>query len=106
MQKIRLNINKLQWTFLANNLKQVAVNTPIEDWELHSYVMAECYQRLLSKFTFFPSDKKRTTLRLKNSEAQAINEYFAATSQSYNMLLRLNLEPILPPSKPQPNEEV
>jgi len=106
MQKLKLSINKLQWIFLTNNLKQVVENSPIQDWELHSYTMCDCYERLLKKFTFFPADKKKISINLKLSEAQAINEYFAATSTTYNVILRMKLEPQLPPSKPQPNEEV
>lgn len=105
-QKIKLDLNKLQWNFLANNIKQVAQNTPIEDWELQSYVMAECYIRLLQTFTFFPLGKSTISIKLKHSEATAINEYFAATSESYNVFIRLLLEPKLPSSKPMTYEEV
>lgn len=106
MQKIKLNLNKLQWSFLTSNIKIVAQNTPIEDWELQSYVMAECYIRLLSNFTFFPSGKTTISIKLKCSEATAINEYFAATSEDYNVFIRLLLEPKLPSSKPLIYEEV
>lgn len=46
------------------------------------------------------------SIKLSLSEATAINEFFAATSTPYNVLLRLNLEPQLPSSKPLQNEEV
>jgi hypothetical protein len=95
---IKLYIGKLQWIFLTNNLKQVAQIAPAEDWELETYVIAECYKRLLHKFTFFPTNKNKTTISLKLSEATAINNFFAPQSSEYNIFIRPHLEPHLKPS--------
>lgn len=98
MEKIKPHLNRFQWTFLANNVKEVTQITPVEDWELESYVIAECYNRLLHKFTFFPSSPNKTTLSLKLSEATAINNFFSPQSSEYNIFIRPHLEPHLKPS--------
>lgn len=97
--KATLTLNKLQWTLLSNCVKIVAQNAPIEGWELHSLVIAKCYKRLLQQFTFYTHKNNALKLSLLPDEAYAINEYFAANSDEYNVFIRLNLEPQLLPPK-------
>lgn len=80
-------------------MKKTIEFTPIEGWETESLVIVDCYERNLKKFTFFPADKKKIKLSLKASESFAINNFFSATSEAYNVLIRQHLEPKLPPCK-------
>lgn len=73
-------------------MREVCAQAPIEDVEVETLVIAECYFRLLQKFTFFPAYKKAVTINLKQSEAWAINKFFAI-NESYNILLRMQIEP-------------
>lgn len=105
-KKIKINLNSLCWIFLSNNIKVVAAAAPVEDWELQSLVIARCYKRLLQQFTFYPSHNKELSINLELDEAIAINEYFAATSTQYNILLRNQIEPQFPISKPLLTNEI
>jgi len=69
---------------------------PVEDWEVETSVISECYIKNIRKLTFFPNDKKEVKLNLSYSEAFAINKYYSATSSEYNILIRMFLEPKLP----------
>jgi len=76
---------------------------PVEDWEVESTVVADCYKRLLHKFEFFPTGKKHITFNLKLSESFAINNIFSPTSDDYNAFVRPLIEPKLPICKQLPS---
>lgn len=73
-------------------MRIICEQAPMEDVEVETLVISECYYRMLQKFTFFPVDKKKVNISLKQSEAWAINKYFAIDN-TYNILLRMYIEP-------------
>jgi uncharacterized protein YbbC (DUF1343 family) len=70
MSKYSLKFNKSQMQVFKGILYYVTENAPLEDLELESVVVAEMYQRYISKFTFI---KESTTISLQMSEAISIN---------------------------------
>lgn len=70
MNKYSLKFNKPQMQVFKSILYYVTENAPLEGLELESVVVAEMYQRFISKFTFI---KDSTTITLHMSEAISIN---------------------------------
>lgn len=81
-------------------MKKTIEFTPVDGWAIESLVICDCYERNLNKFTFFPAGKDKIKISIKLSEAFAINNFYSATSEHYNVLIRQKLEPKLPPCKP------
>lgn len=73
MSKFSLKFNKPQMQAFKSILYYITENTPLDGLELESVVVAEMYQRFISKFTFI---KDSTTISLQLSEAIAINRIF------------------------------
>ncbi|MCZ2298215.1 MAG: hypothetical protein LC134_01905 [Chitinophagales bacterium] len=94
---VKIQLNKLQWSFLSSELKNVIEQAPVKDLEVESLVIAECYHRLIQKFTFFPTGKRETSITFTQAEAWAINKYFA-TNDLYNVFIRIYLEPLIMPA--------
>jgi hypothetical protein len=80
---------------MADDLKMVFEQTPVKDWELHSYIIADLYKNKMAFFTVYPYSSKGVKLNLSMVQAIAINEFFAAHSEHYNIFLRLKIEPQL-----------
>ena len=74
----------------------MVVLTPVEDWQLESCVIAETYKKKMLQFTFFPSGKKHISISFSWAEAFAINNFYSANSDVYNVLIRQFLESKLP----------
>jgi hypothetical protein len=73
----------------------VTLQTPIKEWELESYVISDLYVKKMQFFEIYPYTKKGVKLNLTMIQAIAINSLFGATSDKYNVLLRLMIEPKL-----------
>ncbi len=77
-------------------MEQIVAFSPIEDWQVESLVITECYNKNLNKFTFFQNGLK---IKFTQTEAYAINAMFGAISQDYNTFIRSQIEPKLIPCK-------
>lgn len=93
---ITIKINKNQLFLLKNEMEKLLPLTPVEGWETDSCTISLCYQKNIRKLSFFPFDKKETSITFSWAEAFAINNYFSANCESYNVFLRNILEPKLP----------
>lgn len=89
----------MQWTLLSQLMNKTLEHIPVDGWALESYVIGDCLKKNLNKFTFFPTGKSEIKFSFKAHEVFAINEFFSAYSQSYNIFLRQIFEPKLPPCK-------
>ena len=94
--KVKLKLNRLQWEIMGELMEKTVLICPIEDWNLESYVIADLYIKKMSFWKIFPYKRdSKVKVSFNMVQAIAINNYFGATSDSYNMLIRLHLEPQL-----------
>lgn len=88
---------------MSQLMQQTTQQAPVDGWAVESLLIGDCYERNLNKFTFFPQGKDKIKISIKLSEAFAINNFYSATSEPFNVLIRQKLEPKLPPCKPLEN---
>lgn len=98
MHSIKIYLNKLQWQWLSSELRKVVEVAPVQDAEIESLVLAEMFCRRLHAFTFYKPGNMGMCFNLTQTEAYAINNYFADVSDQYNVLLRMMIEPKLLPA--------
>lgn len=94
---VKIELTKIQWEVLSDLVKSVMIITPIQDWQLQSYILADLYIRKMAFWEVWPYMRpgKRRKLNLTMIQAIAMNELLGATSQSYNDLIRIHIEPQL-----------
>lgn len=99
MRQVKIIINKMQWEWLQENVRKVAMVAPLIGYELETCTIAEMYKRRLHAFTFYTPGKFGMAFSFQQSEAIAMNRFFGDTSEDYNVFIRALLEPKLIPAK-------
>ncbi|MGZ5302523.1 MAG: hypothetical protein ACXWDO_00275 [Bacteroidia bacterium] len=101
LPQITLHLNFLQWSWLANKVRETAECAPVKGYELQSLVIQDMYHRRLHAFTFYV-DKSKMGMRitLNQYEGQAINQYFTAAFKEYGVFMQMFIEPKLLAGKP------
>jgi hypothetical protein len=81
---------------VMRKLEQTVLKTPVKDWELETYIISELFTKHMAFWKILPSRKKyKIKKNLSMIQAFAVNNYFSATSEEYNMVLRIKIEPFL-----------
>lgn len=92
---IKVYLNKLQWSWLAAEVKTIVETAPVKDMELESLCIADMYRKRIHSLTFYKPGKDGMVISLTQVEAYAINNYFAGYNDSYDIFLRPMIEPKL-----------
>ena len=94
--KVKLRLNRLQWSALSKMMHDTTVICPVEDWALETYVIADLYVTRMAFWTIMPYfNKGKINVSLTMIQAIALNSYFAATNEAYNNVIRIHIEPKL-----------
>jgi hypothetical protein len=105
--KVKLTLRKLDHEVMCKLLEETVLITPVAHWELESYIISDLFVKKMAFFKILPERKKyKIKLTLTMIQAIAINNYFAATSDLYNVWLRMKIEPFLIMSNSLPNDTI
>lgn len=88
-------MNRLQWDLMSHLLKETTAICPVQDWSLETYIIADLYIKKMAFWSIYPYTKKGVKVSFTMVQALAINQYLGATSEAYNMLVRIHIEPQL-----------
>ncbi len=100
-ENIRFALNKLQWQLWVTLFQAIAHYSPVDGYEVETSVIAEFYNQRLHSFTYFRSNKNGVMYwTIPYSVAFSADLFFGDTSNQYNVLLRVLIQPYLPKGKP------
>jgi len=97
LPKVNVKIGKLEHELMKNLFESVFLKTPVEGWQLETYIISNLFYKRMQFFLVSPftGKKKELNFSMTMIEAIAFNAYFGATSGSYNVFLRMKIEPQL-----------
>lgn len=96
---IKIELNKNQLFLLKQEMENLLPLAPVDGWETETSVIALFYVKNIRKLSFFPTHKKTVKISFSYADVFAVNHYFSANSNAYNMFIRNTIEPKLPVCK-------